>query len=50
MDLIRMSARDLKRIEILSDVLSGRHTVVDAATLLSVSERQMYRLLARYEQ
>jgi transposase len=44
-----MSARDLKRIETLSDVLSGRHTVADAATLLSVSEREMYRLLARYE-
>lgn len=50
MDLIRMSTRDLKWIEVLSDVLSGRHTVVDAATLLSVSVRQMYRLLARYEQ
>ena len=50
MGLIRMSTRDLKRIEVLSEVLVGRHTVTEAASLLGVSERQMYRLLARYQQ
>jgi transposase len=46
--LIRMSARDLKRIEILSEVLSGRHTRVEASSLLGISERQIYRLLTKY--
>ena len=45
-----MSERDLKRIEVLSDVRSGRRTVAAAATVLGVSERQAYRLLARYEE
>ena len=42
-------ARDLKRIEVLSDVRIGRRTVAAAAAVLAVSERQAYRLLARYE-
>lgn len=45
-----MSARDLKRIEVLSEVLVGRRTVVAAASVLEVSERQAYRLLARYQE
>ena len=44
-----MSERDLKRIEVLSDVRTGRRTVAAAAAVLAVSERQTYRLLARYE-
>ena len=44
-----MSERDLKRIEVLTEVLAGRRTVAAAATVLAVSERQMYRLLAKYE-
>ena len=44
-----MSERDLKRIEVLSDVRAGRRTVAAAAAVLAVSERQAYRLLARYE-
>ena len=44
-----MSERDLKRIEVLSDVRTGRRTVAAAAAVLAVSERQAYRLLARYE-
>jgi hypothetical protein len=43
-----MSERDLKRIEVLSEVLAGRRTVAAAAAVLAVSERQAYRLLARY--
>ena len=44
-----MSERDLKRIEVLSEVLAGRRTVVAGAAVLAISERQAYRLLARYE-
>jgi transposase len=50
MGWISMSERDLKRIEVLSDVRSGRRTVAAAAAVLGVSERQAYRLLARYEE
>jgi transposase len=49
MGWISMSERDLKRIEVLSEVLAGRRTVAAAAAVLAVSERQAYRLLARYE-
>ena len=43
-----MSERDLRRIEVLREVRTGRQTVVAAAAVLAVSERQAYRLLARY--
>jgi Helix-turn-helix domain len=49
MGLVTMSERDLKRMEVLSEVLVGRRTVVAAASVLGVSERQAYRLLARYQ-
>lgn len=49
MGWISMSERDLQRIEVLSDVRTGRRTVIAAAAVLSISEHQAYRLLARYE-
>ena len=49
MGWISMSERDLKRIEVLSEVRTGRRTVTEAAAVLEVSERQTYRLPARYE-
>jgi transposase len=49
MGWISMSEGDLKRIEVLSDVRSGRCTMAAAAAVLAVSEGQAYRLLARYE-
>ena len=49
MGWISMSERDLKRIEVLSDVRTGRRTVAAAAAVLALSERQAYRLLAKYE-
>jgi hypothetical protein len=49
MGWISTSERDLKRIEVLSDVLTRRRTVAAAAAVLAVSERQAYRLLARYD-
>ena len=44
-----MSARELQRIEVLTEVLAGRRDVVSGAAVLAVSVRQMHRLLARYE-
>jgi transposase len=49
MGWVTMSERDLQRIEVLTDVLAGRRAVAAAATVLAISERQMYRLLAKYE-
>lgn len=47
MGLIAMSERDLQRIEVLSRVVGGRMTLVSAAHVLNVSERQVRRLLER---
>lgn len=47
MGLIAMSERDLQRIEVLSKVTAGRMTVVSAAHVLDLSERQVRRLLQR---
>jgi hypothetical protein len=44
-----MSERDLKRVEILNEVLSGRWTVVARAAVLAISARQAHRLLVRDE-
>jgi hypothetical protein len=50
MGWLTMSERDLKRIEILTEVLSGGRTVVSAAAVLEISERQTFRLLAQYQE
>lgn len=47
MGLITMSERDLQRIEVLSKVMAGRMTMVSAAHVLDLSERQVRRLLDR---
>lgn len=47
MGLIAMSERDLQRIEVLSKVVGGRMTMVSAAHILDLSERQVRRLLER---
>jgi hypothetical protein len=47
MGLIAMSERDLQRIEVLSKVIDGRMTLVSAAHVLGLSERQVRRLLER---
>lgn len=41
-----MSERELNRIEVLSDVVQGRMSVVVAASVLGLSRRQVHRLLA----
>ncbi len=44
-----MSKQDLKRIEVLTEVLAGRRTTESAAVVLNLSVRQAQRLLARYQ-
>ena len=48
MGLVSMSAKDLQRIEVLTEVLAGRRSVTSAATVLAISDRQVNRLLVRY--
>jgi hypothetical protein len=50
MGLVTMSERDLKRIQVLTEVLAGRRTVVSAAAVLALGVRQTFRLLARYQE
>jgi Winged helix-turn helix len=48
MGWILMSEQELRRVEALSSVLSGRLTVTEAAAVLAVSRRQAHRLLGLY--
>ncbi len=48
MGWVTMSERDLQRVEVLSEVMSGRLTVASAAAVLALSIRQAYRLLKAY--
>lgn len=45
MGLVLMSERELNRLEVLGKVIEGRMTVGNAANLLSLSNRQIYRLV-----
>ncbi len=47
MGLIAMSECDLQRIEVLTKVMADRMTLVTAAHVLDLSERQVRRLLDR---
>lgn len=42
-----MSERDVRRIEVLSEVVAGRRTIESAATVLSMTSRHVHRLLDR---
>ncbi len=48
MGWVMMSERDLNRIEVLAQVDDGRLTVENAASLLDMTRRQVFRLLKRY--
>ena len=48
MGVVLMSNRELNRIDVLARLESGRLTPVIAASLLQVSERQVYRLMRRF--
>jgi len=43
-----MSERDLRRIQVLSEVTNQRRTIASAAMVLALSTRQMRRLLKAY--
>lgn len=48
MGRVMMSERELNRIEVLAQVDDGRLTVENAANLLDLTRRQVFRLLKRY--
>ena len=50
MGWVLMSERDVQRIEVLSEVLSGRRTVASAGTVLAITARQVNRLLIRFRE
>jgi hypothetical protein len=43
MGWVLMSERDVRRIEVLTEILSGRRTVASAAIVLAISVRQVHR-------
>ena len=47
---IRLSTRDRKRLDVLRQVSSGQLTVRQAAEVLELSERQMFRIVAAYRE
>ena len=50
MGWVLMSERDVRRIEVLTEVLSGRRTIASAAVVLAITARQVNRLLIRFRQ
>lgn len=50
MGWVMMSERELNRVEVLAQVDDGRLSVDNAANMLSVTRRQIFRLLKRYRQ
>jgi transposase len=47
---VKLSARDRRRLDVLRQVASGQFTVRQAAQVLDLSERQMFRLVAAYRE
>ncbi|ODM46600.1 transposase [Ruegeria sp. PBVC088] len=50
MGWVMMSERELNRVEVLAQIDDGRLTVENAANLLDLTRRQVFRLLKRYRQ
>lgn len=48
MGWVVMSERDLKRVEVLGQVVGGAMTVESAAHVLCLTKRQVFRLLKTY--
>ena len=48
MGWVTMSERELNRVEVLAQVDDGRLTVANAANMLDLTRRQVFRLLKRY--
>ncbi|KUF08686.1 ISNCY family transposase, partial [Pseudoponticoccus marisrubri] len=49
MGWVVMSARELNRVEVLSQVTQGRMSAANAANLLGLSRRQVHRLMKRFQ-
>jgi hypothetical protein len=50
MGWVLMSERDVRRIEVLTEVLSGRRTVASSAVVLAITARQISRSLIRFRE
>ncbi|MCB8883773.1 helix-turn-helix domain-containing protein [Acidisoma cellulosilytica] len=50
MGLVLMNERDLHRVGVLAEILSGDRTVASGAALLGLTARHVRRLVARYAQ
>jgi hypothetical protein len=50
MGWVMMSERELNRVEVLAQVDDGRLSVDNAANMLCLTRRQIFRLLKRYRQ
>jgi len=50
MGWVIMSERELNRVKVLAQVDDGRLTVDNAANMLDLTRRQIFRLLKRYRQ
>ena len=48
MGWVMMSERELNRVEVLAQVDDGRLSVDNAANMLALTRRQIFRLLKRY--
>jgi hypothetical protein len=48
LDLFSMSGHELRRIEILSEILAKRRTEISVAAILELSTKQMRRLVVAY--
>src|SRR5690348_14823434 len=48
MGILSLSSKERRRLEILSQVRDGKVSVVQAALVLGISERQAWRLKRRY--
>lgn len=49
MGLVTMTQRELSRVQVLNDLVSGRTTIAATAQLLGISRRQVFRLRDRFE-
>lgn len=50
MGFVMMSERELNRVEVLAQVDDGRLSVDNAAKMLDLTRRQIFRLLQRHRQ
>jgi len=49
-EILRMSRKETERIKVICQIIDRRLTVCEAAEILKVSERHLYRILLRYRE